>query len=424
MRQTKRSDPLQTRDPDLNLRRLRRYRSRQGYDKYTRHALDQHFLLAFSHAVQHPSQEALSTLHQLLEAGATTDAFEDYELCQHGNFAIAYRRWLEGTILTATMSPQERQREALIFEAFACAIEAGDAFATNRAYVGNGGTNVIYWMFEWLLNNPTAQHEEHPRILAVERLFHKMCAISPYDGYFWRELQESIWRPFWWWRSDLELPSPTQERVFRFIFGQVLEPELLTQTLNRWSGETEQGWRSLLTRWGSPRAHLSPAYLNWLWIPFLEKFERREAPFDREGWGRALMPAGIAGLDAFLSSPSRRHTLLMLLGRFPRLRETLFAFPPLIFRLVAQRERRIITQLMEWDREALLAMRDEEGSSLLLHACRCRGRIERIIKLLLRSGFDPEETNDEGLDALALAETIGDPKVLRTIRDWLSGDHS
>jgi hypothetical protein len=117
-------------------------------------------------------------------------------------------------------------------------------------------------------------------------------------------------------------------------------------------------------------------------------------------------------VDLFLTSLTTRRQLRVVLEDSPRITVWLIQTSSnCLFQLVSQRERRLISFFLHNHLEQLHGMRDANGRDLLLHACMCRGRVERTIEMLVRSGFSLQTIDSNGDNAMTLARKYADTKT-------------
>jgi ankyrin repeat protein len=91
-------------------------------------------------------------------------------------------------------------------------------------------------------------------------------------------------------------------------------------------------------------------------------------------------------------------------------------FPELIFDLVKRNEQEMLVPFLKNYKQAILALRDEKGNTLLHQAAMSRGFMENTIQLLRNAGFSLQAVNGDGLTPLALAQKYKRTELVK----WLS----
>lgn len=353
-----------------------------------RTALDQAFYRAFLRATGGgrgplpPEGEpgALTEMRELLVRGAATGAFEDYELGPD-NFGTTVNDWLSGA---------RRPSDADMAEAFGICIEAGPAFVTNRAYVGNGGLPAIWFVFEWF-----AESVDSARAPYVQGLLEAMCAAAEPRSPFWEHFVRAFVDMFLWRLDRAGEPlGERQGRVARFALELALDPPDVATGLASWIGPHNDCVPT------AGRALIGLADPGLFDIVF-------ELASAKAGVFGAASTVSLETAESLLTGALRdgpaRRTLRTLIGRSPWLRDQAFERPALVFSLIRRRERKVLAALLSADVERMRALRDDAGNDLLLAACATRGRTEKLVALLLGRRFDPRLRNDAGEDALDLA---------------------
>jgi len=77
-----------------------------------------------------------------------------------------------------------------------------------------------------------------------------------------------------------------------------------------------------------------------------------------------------------------------------------------VLRLAAKSERRTLEWLLAHAPRAIIEARDAQGGSALHALVRQRGRVERLLELLVEAGLDPQAVDHTGESALALARRL------------------
>ena len=360
-----------------------------------REARDRAFYGAFLRATgaTSPAREcepaALAELRTLLERGAGTGAFEDYELGP-GNVGTVVKDWL---------SEPCRPLDADMAEALGICLEAGPGFVTNRGYVGNGGVPAVWFVFEWLAESPDAE-----RLPYVRGLLEAMCAAAEPQSRFWTDFVHAFVCAFLLPLGRAGAPlSQDQGWVARFALNLALDPPDLEAGLAAWRSAPH--FDCVAT---TGRALIGIGDLGLFDLVF-ELAKAKVGVFDGSP---VTFEAGERILKGALSGGRGRATLEALIRRSPWLRDQAFGCPALVFSLVRRRERKLLTALLSTDRERMRALRDEAGNDLLLAACATKGRTVKLVELLLNRGFDPAITNARGEGALELATRVRNEKLV------------
>ena len=92
------------------------------------------------------------------------------------------------------------------------------------------------------------------------------------------------------------------------------------------------------------------------------------------------------------------------------------ATPEFIFGLVKRNEQEMLAPFLKNYKQAILALRDEKGNTLLHQAAMSRGFMENTIQLLRNAGFSLQAVNGDGLTPLQLAQKYNRTELLK----WLS----
>ena len=323
--------------------------------------------------------EHLARLRALAAAGATTSAFHDHELGPE-NFATAVIEFLDA-----------RQDAEHFLSAAAVVMTCGDAHLTNRGYVGNGGAPAIYFVLDCLAGHrlgPAPQSTpapEHARGLLRLLIAHGVDL----GQHFWPDFVGSL-RP---------LPEPAHAwgTLQREVVALAEARGAFVGPAGAWTETAED--RALRPLWHLFRVQRLDV-LEWL----VECATRSDAV-------RALVRSGtideLTGplLDRILGSQAGRRLLLRLGARSALVFEWLCR-PATVLRLAAKSERRTIEWLLARAPRAVVEARDAQGRSALHTLVRQRGRVERLLELLVDAGLDPHADDHTGESALALARRL------------------
>jgi hypothetical protein len=91
-------------------------------------------------------------------------------------------------------------------------------------------------------------------------------------------------------------------------------------------------------------------------------------------------------------------------------------YPELIFDLVKRNEQDMLVPFLKNFKPGMLALKDEEGNTLLHQAAMSRGFIENTIQLLRNAGCSLQTVNGDGLTPLALAQKYKRAELVK----WLN----
>jgi hypothetical protein len=212
-------------------------------------------------------------------------------------------------------------------------------------------------------------------------------------------------------------PDPTSWEDHNYIFFNDRSPPL------SW---TERSMSIVLLSVFTPS-------LIWLAPDLIQAMEQREGIFaNQDMLEDERFACTKLFVNRFLASPDSRRSVVAMLEKSKMLRLWMLRTgPDLLFRLVRQPERTLIYFFLQPDDNydentttTIRGMRNAHGRDLLLHACTCRGRIERIIEMLVRQhGYSLEATDSNGDDALALATKDTDAKTQSMVA-YLVSEHS
>jgi hypothetical protein len=341
---------------------------------------DEAFRSAFLRCVQADDDAALVELERLAAQGATTSAFQDYELGPE-NFAMAVEAFLSRGV--------EGPAVERFLRATTLVMRAGPAFLTNRAYVGNGGAPAVHFVLGFLSGQQPWGKVGKPLPTTALRLL----ALMVEHGL---ELGAFLWRDFVTTLGPLQEPQAAWSALQLQVVELAERQGLFTVERVRQVFESEQWFRD-------PLRHLLVAQradvVTWL----LERFERDPA-FHAVVAEVDQLAEGV--LNPFLSSNANRRLLWQLASRFALVLAWL-SRPPVLFALVRKKEKSTLRWLLARVPEALKSARDEHGNGLLHQVVQVRGKTERIVELLLEGGLDPHQLNAAGESAIDLDRRRG-----------------
>ena len=366
-------------------RQEKRNLNRNVLSESERQNIDAAFAGLFNQIVNQKSED-VATLGQLLDKGAKTTCFVDHELTNETNFANALRDWI-GEVNLADKHPA-------IATAFNLCIEAGEAFITNRQYVGNGGANATWLLLDYFTGWVAGCRISSERDQFAEHLLIKMAVVAGDHTKFWEE--------FFFAGCMLLLPrvkadNPQQQRIARFYLSCFLHasPELMQAFLF-----DVRSWESNITM--VCKAFFAVEFVARDVLQYADAakgiFKYISIP---KGEYRSFQDDLRSILGTFLKSKTSRKQLERHLKSSSWLRSQFFQMPESLFKLA--REKSIIGVFLKKDAERLRKIRNKQGDDLLLVLCKAQGRTEKVAKLLLEAGFRPDIKNKDGKTALDIA---------------------
>lgn len=367
---------------------------------------DEELWKAFNALANHNYEGRLAQMKLLIEEGATTAAFTDYELGRF-NFAIAVRRFLEARYR------RDPKRERDLLRSLHLLLPLGDAPWTNRAYVGNGGAPAFWWIFEFFsgLRRHPEDSLDDPQLTKTLRDIHSLLhaltkPLDPnhpawtsfLDGFCYRFIPSLGVRTFLT-REQRDIVQQIAALSFDCLFDRTGAG----MALNNWLADPE-----------SPmdRSHPLIYALSSLFreqrrdelMELLTRIEKSQGTNALLSLTESQRDQAIRALFGIvLESRESRQFLIELMKRSKFLRQGLSQSRFFCFALIEKRERMILKALLRFDAKTLRHHRDQLGRSLLLHACCQRGRHEKIIADLLTFKFDPLSQDHSGQNAISLA---------------------
>ncbi|MEL6559809.1 MAG: hypothetical protein AAFQ94_16590 [Bacteroidota bacterium] len=360
--------------------------------------LDQDFCLLFDQITKQQSKD-VHLLRNLLDRGATTSKFDDYELTSATNFAIELRNWLE--------SDPDFNIKQHVAEAFFICIAAGEAFITNRYYVGNGGSNATWLLLEYFSGSLSGTSNQSTDDFA-ESLFVRMILVAGSHSQFKKEFYRAFNLLF---LKGYRVLTEQQKRITAIYAcilvyedGKFLETFLPEQYVS--------GTHLILLIKGI----LSSTVLPELLITKAEKsigiFKDRQLANTVNQMISNRDLKELAGL--FLKSQESRANFMRLLDKSWWLRKVLFIYSESIFLLV--KEPKILKVLIKKERNSLLHLRNSQGDDLLICLCKANGPIEKTAEVLLNAGFDPNSPNSSGDTAMSIAAARKKKKLVGVLK--------
>lgn len=373
----------------INLKEKRATR-RASISEEERERLDKSFLDTFNEITSEKSTD-YHVLKDLLEKGASTACFDAHELSGGNNFAQALKDWIPAASFT-------HEHQAIAHALDIC-IEAGDAFLSNKYYVGNGGAYSIYLLIEYIVGSwvyiSQAPKKKNSEDEFAYHLYIKMALLAGDHLKFWEE----------------------------FYLGQQL---LLTKT----SG-SENKLQHSIARFGLHcLVYEKPAFIQHYFTqdlsynpelvdmcraffsaPVLLEELLKNADSAQGIFGDAAIKKNMNEVLAqkwpkiygtFLSSSISRKKIKDLLKSSAWLRNQFLSHPASLFKLLKEKD--IILPLLQKERKQLLNLRNAEGDTLLIALCKAQGKTENMVQLYVKYGFDPKDVNQKGESAISIAQ--------------------
>ncbi|BDD10827.1 hypothetical protein FUAX_32590 [Fulvitalea axinellae] len=383
-------------------RKERRDQIRAKLSEKEREALDNNFSALFMKIV-YEGAENVDELEDMLERGATTTAFEDYELTSQPNLAKALREWLiykteEGIELPDTVA-----------KALNITVEAGDAFLTNRFYVGNGGDTLIHLIFyeyfrAFYLPNHPDNPETKKRSDFAEQLLYKITAQAGSSYEFWSKFIFDI--GFHYTHYVNNGGKHHERNLLRFYTYCFLYHSggFFQRFFNEYESHYSkiESFTALLVK-----IVLSAESLRADLLQYADArkgiFSRR---FDLSHYNSVLKDEIDKVIGIMLSTASNRKIICQAINDSKWLRKQFLNSPKSIFRIA--REKTMLKIFLKKERQALLELRDNNGNDLLLHTLKLKGKTENNIKLLLGHGFGLDTVDNHGNSARSILETRKD----------------
>ncbi|MDF1667512.1 MAG: hypothetical protein P1V97_37585 [Planctomycetota bacterium] len=369
---------------------------------------DKELWKAFNALAYKNPEGRLAQIEMLIEEGATTGFFEDYELGQY-NYATAVRHFLEGRF------SNEPSRERDLIRSFHTLLHAGRAPWTNRAYVGNGGVTAIWWCFDYLGQVMSRRRLYQSISVSVDKLqsvyslVSAITELTPQNDPVWGTFLEGFWTCFVpRLRSLNRLEKELQLQMKSFYdlglhctFHKIGADAAHAYWLGSQATHVFDSYHPISRTLDALVDSQNHEYLSQLLIYF-EKSEGilADMSFPPEMREPALKNA----LGVFLRSRESRQLAIEFIQRSKWLRAFLVQSTFFSFALVEKRERRLLKAMLKHESRKMRQLRDADGRSLLLFACSQRVRNEKLIQLLLDHKFDPFSTDDSGLNAINLAK--------------------
>lgn len=367
---------------------------------------DQELWTAFNALANHKYEGRLTQIKLLIEEGATTAAFTDYELGRF-NFAMAVERFLEARYRS------EPKRERDVLRSLHLLLPLGDAPWTNRAYVGNGGAPAFWWIFEFfsrLRRNPRHSYEDSQLTETLRDIQSLLQALTKplapnhpawssfLDGFCYRFIPSLSVRTFL---------TQEQRNLFQQIaalcFDCLFDKSGAAFAFNDWLGDSERPMDPAHPLVYALTALFREQRRDEL-LEILTRIENSEGDREPLSLSENQRDQAIrALLGTVLESRESRQFLIELMKCSKNLRQGLSQSRYFCFALIEKRERMILKALLRFEAKTLREHRNQLGRSLLLHACCQRGRQEKIIADLLTFKFDPLSQDHSGQNAISLA---------------------
>lgn len=368
---------------------------------------DEELWTAFNALANKNPEGRLAQIQWLVEEGATTAYFEDYELGRY-NFASAVRDFLEGRF------SNQPGREQDLLRCLHLLLHVGRAPWTNRSYVGNGGVPAIWWCYDdlgQLVGNRRSYRDRRYSAEKLQRVFSlvsRMTEMTLPEDPAWEVFLDGFWGNFVPSLRSLNRLEKEEAAVVKSFIDHGLECTFhkvgIAYSREYWFGDHSTPisdayhpiTRSLQALVDSQsHEHLSQV---------LGYFEKSAGILKDVSLSPAQQSSLLNNiLGVFLRSRESRQLAVEFIQRSKWLRTVLAHSVSFCFSVVKKRERGLLKALLKHESRVMRGIRDAEGRSLLLHACAHRGRNEKLIQLLIDYEFDPLLLDSKGLNAISLA---------------------
>ena len=312
----------------------------------------------------------LATLEDLLKQGATSSSFEDHELSDF-NFPRLLSTYLSDEHLQNKVSDHQ------ITSTMRLICRAGDAFKTNKGYVGNGGCQTAFFCFEFLVHQKDfyvqRQNLSEERIIPKAHFCYEILELisehPSYIEFFWLSYFPALPRLL-----SSENPRLIEIHEKTIVFAINLDPfPYLTRSIKEYHNIPFRGFclekEGLLRLLRLLREHNLLKKL----IDFLTEL-------DDELITKVFYQ--------FFASPENRSTLHELIRSNKWLLRLIFQRKHIVFKLIRMKERKTINLLIRLDSSSMRALRNEQGQNLLEYSLQMRGCTKRLQALLSKLSYD------------------------------------
>ncbi len=303
------------------------------------------------------------------------------------NLALAIQEWLQHKLQEGTELPGIIER--------AIGIEAGNACLTNRFYVGNGGSRIPYFIFNFIfrelrLSNKRNDPGIKKRSDFAERLIYKIVLQSGEDIAFIQHFIYDLGSSYKDYRNNEK--NEQEHRLLRFYtYYFLFQSQPYFQSFHAYHSDPYETERSITNL-------IEIAFcFDMLRKDLLAYANGSKAVFsihlDHARFDSILAKNSIHHIiGMMLSFPTNRKTIRNALKRSKWLRKQFLAFPASIFRIA--REKDILKVFLQKEKRTLRSLRDESGNDLVTYVLGLKGKTDNNIKLLKEFGLmdDPSKT--------------------------------
>jgi hypothetical protein len=117
-------------------------------------------------------------------------------------------------------------------------------------------------------------------------------------------------------------------------------------------------------------------------------------------------------LGIFLSSKVSRVQVIYLLKKSYWLRSQFIKNSDCFFSLIKGKEIGILEVFLNKEKATLLSLRNNSGDNLLSYLCKAQGRIDKLVRVLIKAGFNPNWENKKGDTSIDIVKNRKLDKVL------------
>ena len=361
-----------------------------------REELDRHFLSVFHSVLMKNSKKG--ELEILLNKGGSTTYFgnEKYDESIEAyktKFSTYLSEFLTNEKALFYFKNQTKEELETTQSVFQMCIEAGDSFF-EKELVGHHEDSSIYELFDFL-----GEKENNHEVIVP--ILYKMIVTSEGNKYFLELLYDHL---LLFIQAINYRLTVTQEKLIKFLAIRFINGEtfFLLEYLNGY-GKFKKINKAFFK-------------INYLLDDLFFLADKKKGNFDNKELSdfcnNKLQGEWRNILGIFLSSKSSRVQLIVLLKSSSWLRDQFIKNSDCFFSLVRGKEIGIIEIFLNKESSLLLSLRNREGDNLLTHLCQAQGRIDKLVRILVKAGFDPCWENKKGETSIEIAHSRNLKKVL------------